>query len=670
MMSNFLQRILLVPFCLLVIFSGHIAINSLYAEDASKVAAKETSEAERRLLDDVKKLASDEWEGRGVGTEGLKKAAKFIAESFRDAGLDVSAAGGDPFQEFEIVDGAKLGSPNSLTLTGPDGKTISLEMGKNFEVCSFGGSGKIEGELVFAGYGIVATDLEYDEYDSIDVKDKIVIVMRRNPKQSDPHGPFAVGHGISRHAGLTTKLSRAFSNGAKGVIFVNDPYTVNSEKEQLEEQVEKAAAQVSKLEKENGDKSELETARTHLSQVKEILAKHVADKLMEFGYGGTRSGKSPATFHISQDVCNEILKPTLGKTLSEIEAQIDETGEPFSRPLEGWKVSGQAALKIIRVPVKNVIGVLEGQGPHSDETIVIGAHFDHLGRGGAGSLAANSTEIHNGADDNASGTAGLMEIARRLGERKDPLPRRVVFIAFNGEERGLLGANEYVDNPIFPLEKTVAMFNMDMIGRLDENKLTIFGTGTSKVWDAMLDKSTEGTGIELIKKTEGFGPSDHAAFYGKKIPVLHFFTGIHEDYHRPGDDWEKLNVPGMAKIIEILEKVVLETAEAEVRPDYISIPGTASLARSGSRPYFGSIPDFGENTEGYAISGVSPGSPADKGKLKGGDVIVELDGRKIGGLDDFDLALRDFRPGQQISVTVQRDSKKVELKVTLGTPKN
>lgn len=631
--------------------------------------AEESTAAETRLLNDVKKLASDDWEGRGVGTDGLNKAAEFISKTFHDAGLDVSVAGGDAFQEFEITDGAKLGTPNSLTFRGPDGQVLNLKMNADYQVCSFGGTGKIEGELVFVGYGIVAKDAKYNEYAGIDVKDKIVIVMRRNPSQSDPHGSFAVGHGISRHAALTTKLSRAFTHGAKGVIFVNDPHSARSERQQLEEQIEKAKAALAKNQDAQEKEKDVKTAKTHLEQVQSILAKHDSDPLMNFGYGGTRSGSSLPTFHMSQGLCNQILTSVVGKTLPQIEAQIDESGTPFSRNLPGWKVSAEASLKIIRIPVKNVIGVLEGEGPHKEETIVIGAHFDHLGRGGTGSLAPKSKEIHNGADDNASGTAGLLEIARRLGERNKPLPRRIVLIAFNGEERGLLGAHEYVDKPIFPLEQTVAMLNMDMIGRLTENKLTVFGTGTSSAWDAWLDQAVMGTDLVLAKKTEGFGPSDHAAFYGKKIPVLHFFTGIHDDYHRPGDDWEKLNVPGMATVVDLLEKIVLDTANADERLDYIHIAGAASLARSGSRPYFGSIPDFGKEVGGYAISGVSPESPADKGGLKGGDVIIELNKRKIGGLDDFDLALRDFSPGEQVDVVVLRDTKKVPLKVTLGTPK-
>ena len=650
----------MIRYLCLICFAGSF----LFTSDVN--AAEKAVDAER-LFNDVKQLASDEWEGRGVGTDGLRKAAEFIAESFREAGLNVTAHEGDAYQDFTINDGAELGEPNRVRLRTSDGE-IELEQGKDFEVCSFGSSGNFEGELVFAGYGIVAKDQEYNDYEHVDVKDKVVIIMRRNPKQSDPHGPFAVGHGISRHAGLTTKVSKAFSRGAKAILFVNDPYTGRSEREKLESRLADAKADVEKLRVAENSEDELKTAMTHLEQVEKILNEQNSDKLMEFGYAGTRSGTSVPIVHITQEVCNQILK-SAGKTLTELETQIDATGMPASIDIPDFRANIETSLEVVRVPVRNVIGVLEGDGPHADETIVIGAHFDHLGRGGNGSLSPQSKEIHNGADDNASGTAGLLELARRLGSRQEPLARRIVFIAFNGEERGLLGAYEYVKNPLFPLESTVAMLNMDMIGRLDE-KLTVYGTGTSSIWETILGESTTAKEMTLVRKPEGFGPSDHAAFYGKKIPVLHLFTGIHDDYHRPTDDWDKLNVAGMSQIVDLLEEITLAVANHSERPDYIEIAGSATLSRSGSRPYFGSIPDFSEEIKGYAISGVSPGSPADKGGLKGGDVIVELGDKKIGGLDDFDLALREFSPGEQVDVTVLRDGQNVKLKVTLATPKN
>lgn len=645
----------------------------------SFASAEELSPSAIRMQQDVKLLASDEFEGRGITTEGLEKAAHYIADEFKKAGLIVTADDGDAFQDFEITDGARLGSPNTLTLHGPNGKTIELKYDEDFRTCAFGGSGEFNAPIVFAGYGISAPDVEYDDFAGLDVKDKVVIILRRNPMQDQPHGPFAVGHGISRHAALLTKVSQAYTRGAVAVLLVNDPFSGRAQKEELAEQLEKARQSVidlaEKLVAPESDQSvllpQLRQAITHLKQVGEIHDKYDPDPLMEFGYGGTRSGRSPPCFQISIDACNTLLEDALGKSLTQIEKQIDESGKPDSQALNGWTASGQSSVELVKVPVKNVIAVLEGEGPFSDETIIVGAHYDHLGRGAEGSLAgaADRGEIHNGADDNASGTAGLIELARRLAARDKPLPRRIVFIAFTGEERGLLGSAAYVDKPLFPLDKTIAMFNMDMIGRMEEDKLVVFGTGTSSRWDGLVDQQAAGQKIEISKKPEGFGPSDHSSFYGKDIPVLHLFTGTHPDYHRPGDDWEKLNYPGMNRIINLLEAIVVDTATAEARPDLIKLKGTAQLERTGSRPYFGSIPDFGKEGEGYAISGVAPESPAALGGLKGGDVIIKLGESKVGSLDDFDLALRAFKPGEQVTVVVKRDGKEVPLTVTLSTPR-
>jgi len=641
--------------------------------------AQTLSPSAQRMLDDVKILASDDYEGRGVGTKGLDRAADYIVEQFKQAGLNVTAEEGDAFQDFEIPSGVKLGEPNVLTLHGPDGKTLELKYDQDFRTCAFGGSGKFEAPLVFAGYGIQAPDIGYDDYANLDVKDKVVIMMRRNPLQQDPHGPFAVAHGVSRHAALTTKVSQAFSHGAAAVLLVNDPATGRTQKAELSEQVEKARQQVIEVARKltvpdaaQADlMNELRQTLDHLKQVEAIHHEHSADPLMAFGYGGTRAGKSIPCFQISMDVCNQILLSAFGNDLAELESQIDTGKQPLSRELTGWTASGEAEVQAIRTAVKNVIGVLKGEGPLREETIIVGAHYDHLGRGDVGSMAApgSAKEIHNGADDNASGTAGLLELARRLGHRDKPLPRRLVFIAFTAEERGLLGSANYVESPLFPLKETIAMFNMDMIGRMEQDKLVVFGTGTSSRWEPLVDQAGTANNLVLSKKPEGFGPSDHASFYGKEIPVLHLFTGTHSDYHRPSDDWEKINAEGMERIVNLFETVILETANAEKRPDLIKVAGKATLERTGTRPYFGSIPDFAKEVEGYALQGVSPDSPADKGGLKAGDVIVRLGDKKIGGLDDFDLALRNFKAGEQVSVAVLRDGKEVTLNVTLSTPR-
>ncbi|MBL8849496.1 MAG: M20/M25/M40 family metallo-hydrolase [Planctomycetaceae bacterium] len=656
--------------CLVVLAIGVLTSSSIAGDNSGEID---------RLRTDVQTLASDDFEGRGVGTAGLEKAAEYVRNAFVGAGLDVTVAGGDPYQEFEITTGSQLTEPNTLAFNGANGQTIDLKYDADFRTCSFGDPGTFDAEIVFCGYGIESTDPPYNDFEAVDVKDKVVLVIRRTPQQKHENGLFAVAHGASRHASLTTKVSQAFQRGAAAVLVVNDVFTGRNEREQLESQLKEAEAEVLAAADQLVDaadvadadlaKSALETAVRHVRDVRDMLGKLNADPLIAFGYGGSRTGKSLPVFSISQAVCNQLLVESIGKSQSQIEDEIDATGKPQSVALTGWTAAGQASLKPVTVEIKNVIGVLEGEGPLADETVVIGAHYDHVGFGGEGSLAPGSTEIHNGADDNASGTAALLELARRFGERTPRLPRRLVFIAFTGEERGLLGSAEYVKEPLFALDKTVAMLNMDMVGRMDGQKLTVFGTGTSPVWDGWLDEFGGAAGLELSRKPEGLGPSDHQSFYTAKIPVLHLFSGTHSDYHRPTDDSEKINYDGMASVVELVDKLIVATATDPDRPAYVEVQGRSSMERDGSRPYFGSIPDFSADAEGYAIQGVAPGSPAAKAGLEGKDIIVRLGGHRIAGLDDFDLALRKFSAGQQVEVVVIRGGGEVTLTVTLAVPR-
>lgn len=631
-----------------------------------------------RLTSDIKYLASDELEGRGVGTDGLNKAADFIKQSFKDSGLKVDLVSGDAFQKFTMVTGAKLNEPNSLALTGPEGKTIAFELGKDANVCSFGGAGEFKGEIVFAGYGINAKEANYSDFEGVDVKGKVVVIMRKNPQHENPKNPFGGGgRGISRHADLNAKMAACKAAGAAAVLMVNDPLTIVSDAEQklsgAQGDVVKLAKEFAKLEPDNEGfkpaKEKLQKAIENFDLVGNKAHKGGDDTLMQFGYAGHGKDDSLPVLHISVAKCNELLQATLKKSLADIQHEIDSSLKPQSKVLTGWTVAGQTSVERVRTEVKNVIGVLEGEGPHADETIVIGAHYDHVGRGGAGSLSPGSKEVHNGADDNASGSVSLLELARRFGSRKEKLPRRLVFIAFTAEESGLIGSAKYVEQPTIPLDKSIAMFNMDMVGRLTENTLTIYGTGTSPTFKEDLTKLNGPREFKLTFKPEGFGPSDHSSFYGKKIPVLHFFTGTHNDYHRPSDDWDKINFEGMSRVVSLVEDMVVLTATTEKRPEYVSVAGSAQVGRSGNRPYFGTIPDFGKEVKGYAISGAAPGSPAEKGGLKGGDAIIQVGTHKVTDLDSFDLALRAYAAGQEVEVKVMREMKEVTLKVTLGAPR-
>jgi len=322
-----------------------------------------------------------------------------------------------------------------------------------------------------------------------------------------------------------------------------------------------------------------------------------------------------------------------------------------------------------RVSAKNVVGLLEGDGLHDEETIVIGAHYDHLGRGGMGSLDPDSHEIHHGADDNASGVSALIEVARRLATRDKKLPRRVVFIAFTGEERGLYGSAHYARDPLVPLDQTIAMVNMDMVGRLVDDKLIVYGTDTASEWNKLLDRLDTEHPFKLTRHPEGYGPSDHTSFYAKRIPVLFFFTGTHRDYHRPTDTFDKINVDGMRRITDLVVDAVVAIAQMDHRPTYQDVGAPPEFAKSGNRPYFGSIPDFSQEQPGYVLMGVSKGGPAERAGIKALDIIVGLNDQPIGNLEDFDTALRKFKSGDRVTVLVKRGGEDLKFEVTLEPPK-
>ncbi|MFO0819256.1 MAG: M20/M25/M40 family metallo-hydrolase [Pirellulales bacterium] len=670
-----------VPF--LAIFA--LTVNSQGDEASGSVSAVET-----RLAADAKYLASDELEGRGVGTGGLDKAAKYIADEFTKAGLRTDLFEGQPFQKFSVPSAVDRGPDdrNRLTLVGPavvDGKptTKPFKLEQDFQTLALGGTGKFSAPLVFVGYGITAADKNYDDYAGLDVKGKVVVVIRKEPQQDKDDSVFN-GKQASPYAPFVRKIANATDHGAAAVILINDLFSIRQARESEErawgELVDKLASTRAEFQK-----KEQPTAEDWAAHRKEIgrLAEQIqlsSQKLsgdfdsipgfLEAGQG-SHSKVLPVMF-CKRAAMAEVLRAG-GIDLDQVEREIDADLKPRSKELAGCQVDGETDVIHRRADVQNVVGVLEGEGPLADETVVIGAHYDHVGKGGpgSGSLAPPwSTEVHNGADDNASGTAALLEVARYFAKQEKKPRRRLVFIAFTGEERGLLGSAHYVKNPRFPLEKTVAMLNMDMVGRLADNKLIVYGTGTATEFNPLVDRLNEQHKFVITKHPEGFGPSDHASFYGKQIPVFHFFTGTHPEYHRPSDDAHLLNIEGMRRIVSMVSDTATAIVEAEKRPEYLEVKGSAQIGRSGDRPYFGSIPDFAEGVEGYALMGVAKGSPADRAGLKGGDVIVKVGDSNVRSLDDFDLALRKFKVGDKVLVTVKRGKEMVTVTVTLDPPRN
>ena len=674
---------------LLTLESFCIALFFLPVAAHSAEASKETNAAsEARLQASVKYLASDELQGRGVGTDGLNVAADHIAQEFAKLGLKTTWFDGTPFQKFTVAGNTEMGDKkhNRLVLRhageGDDksANEFALQLEQNFTPLAIGGSGEFDAEMVFVGYSISAQDLKYDDYAGVEVKDKVVVMLRKEPQQDDADSPFD-GKKASRYATFQRKVGAAASQGAAAVIIVNDNFDVQNkslaERKRWTQTLDKLTDKQNKFKEIDSPTDQQFTA--HLKEVAELtkqlqsssekLQQQQFDQLVKFQQAGIGNRTSMPVFFVARAAMDKVIQAALNTSLAELERQIDDDLKPRSAVLKGWQAVGEAKVIKKQAEIKNVVGVLEGEGPLADETVIIGAHYDHLGMGGAGTFAPWTVEIHNGADDNASGTAALLEVAHRLATRAEKPRRRVVFIAFSGEERGLLGSAHYVKNPRFPLEDTVAMLNMDMVGRMNDNKLIVYGTGTAKGFDDRVERLNQTYDFKLTKHATGMGPSDHASFYPKKIPVIHVFTGTHKDYHRPSDDWEKINVTDMRRVVDFVVDFADEVIADDERPEYVEVKRRATPEREGERPYLGTIPDFAVDAEGYALQDVVPDGPAAKAGLKAGDVITKFADDKITSLDDIDKALRKFKAGNKVKVTVQRNGKDVTVEVTLDPPR-
>ena len=568
---------------------------------------------EAELLKHVKYLASDELEGRKAGSKGAELAAQYIASEFKRYGLIPNGDQGTFFQNFEFVAGIKLGTVNTLSYT-VGGQTKSLRLDQEVRPLGFSSSESFQGDLVFVGYGIAAPDRDYNDYAGFDVKAKAVMVLRNTP-------PSDSTRDLAQFASLRYKASKAKELGAKAMIVVTGP--------------------------EDSD----------------------TDDLIKLTYDQSTGNAGVLAINITRKAADELLR-TGGKTISDLQKEINQSKTPKSLALPGVSVSMTVELKEIRQTTKNIVGFLAGSDPVlKDQLVVLGAHHDHLGFGGegSGSLKPDTVAIHNGADDNASGTAGLLELAEAFAANKASLKRSMLFISFAGEELGLLGSAHYVKNPTVPLERSVVMINMDMIGRLNNGALIVYGIGTSPGFETLVKKFNADSALVLKLNKDGFGPSDHASFYGKQIPVFHFFTDIHSDYHRPSDDYDKINYPGMEQVVRYIQKITTDLDQAGEKPQYVALEAPRPMAGAGrsTRVYMGTIPDFGEQTAGMKISGVREGSPAAKAGLEGGDVIVKFGKVDIKNLYDFTYALGEHKPGDEVEVIVKRGAELKTFRVKL-----
>lgn len=321
---------------------------------------------------------------------------------------------------------------------------------------------------------------------------------------------------------------------------------------------------------------------------------------------------------------------------------------------------------------QNVYAIVSGFDPAlKGEYLVIGAHFDHLGRSTSGALDPEAgAVIRNGADDNASGTAAVLALARRFSRK--PARRSVVFANFTGEELGLLGSAWFADHPPIPLDHVQAMLNFDMVGRLRNDKLIVYGVATATELKPLVDSANAGLGLRISAVGDGFGPSDQSSFYAKNIPVLHFFTDLHDEYHRAGDKAATTNSTGEVRVVDLAERIARSLTDRPARltfqrPASTQASRASSSERQGSGVYLGSIPDMGAaEVNGMKLSGVRAGSPADQGGLKAGDVIVEFGGTPVKDIYSYTDALGAFKPGDVVKVVVLRGTERLTLTVTLG----
>jgi len=572
----------------------------------------ETRVNPQAYLDHVKYLASDDLKGRATGSPELEKAAKYIAGKFKSYGLKPVA--GSYFQSFQVTTRTKIGDDTSFGYM-LDAVSHPSKLKDGFQVVGASASGEFAGPVVFAGYGITAPEYGYDDYAGLDVKGKIVLIWRYEPQQNDEKSKFA-GRNETSHAQLVNKGINAKMHGAKAVILVNPSFN-----------------------------------RTD-------------DPLDTFGQSAGQSGIPFVQIRAAE--VDGWFKAA-GKSVREVGEGIDKDLQPrsFAFP-EGLQVRASVDLEREQHKTENVVGYLPGQ---IDEYVVIGAHYDHLGLGDNHSLGKVG-EIHHGADDNASGTAGVLELAHWFA--KQPKQKRgILFMTFTGEELGLLGSAYYVGHPELPLEKCVAMINMDMIGRIRESKVYLAGSGTGANFKGLIDGMKGKYDFQLdLSETAGYGSSDHTSFTTKQVPVLFFFSGLHGDYHKPSDTWDKIDAPDAAKLLDLVSEVMLKLANDPVRPQYVRVeppspPKGSSGGGSGYGPYFGSVPDFAEVPNGVRFADIRAGSPAEKAGLKAGDIMTSFDGKPIANLYDYTYALRSKKPGDEVLVKVIRSGETIVAKVLL-----
>lgn len=587
-------------------------------------ASAPDAQREEKIKECVKYLSSEELEGRQPATDGNKKATEYIINAFKSLGLE--PIGGKYSSEFDITTGLTPGAKCSAVFrTLIERPGVPKEMWRaqerkwniNEDYYPLAASRKdsVSGELIFAGFGISCEEKGYDDYAGLSSEGKIAIILTESPfSKSDDE--------LKRYSSLNYKISNAINHGVKGIILV----------------------------KVQGDSANV------FYPLKAEHFPHFGDIVV------IQANRTSIAKYFPRNI-----------SLLPLEQEIVANRQPKSFLIPNNTITINVEIEKLRTPVSNVFALAKGTDPKlSGEYIIVGAHFDHLGWGEEGSLSGSKKpSIHYGADDNASGVAAMLDLAEAI--KKLPTRRSVLFVGFNCEEKGLLGSAAFVKDPQLPLENAVFMLNIDMIGRLkSESKLNLLGVGTAKNLSATIDSLVALDSMPVAKAKEGIGPSDHTSFFLRKVPVTMFFSGVHGDYHRPTDTWDKLEYPGIVRASDLAFKLVSTIANRDERPEFVNeafaaMSDTTKKMLRGNGAWFGIVPNFEESESGFIISGTSEGSPAQKAGLMAGDIITKFADKKIKNLYDLNSAISESKPGDVVGVTYLRNGREMHVEVKLSS---
>ncbi|OWY72629.1 hypothetical protein B7486_06850 [cyanobacterium TDX16] len=631
----------------MVVLALVLASSALAAVAGDRRSADESLFSRQTFLEHVSYLASDELEGRGTGQEGIDKAAEYIADYFEDCGVKPAGDDGTYFQNFSLKLWKKISRGTRLKI-GTDGRPASrsAKLHEDYRPFPFSSSASFDGEVVFVGYGIVNDDHDYNDYEDIDVADKVVLMMRRAPRFAE----FGMADMSFR-----SKSSRANARDAKAILIVNPTFD------------------------EDGDKL------------------YSFDESSGAAFGMTPPSYGVPMLHISRAVAERMLEAGGMPDLATIEEKIDNSHEPMSALLKGVSVKGRVKIAAVENPVRNVVGLIPGKGPNKDEYIILGAHYDHLGIRHKGEEGFDpEKDISNGADDNASGTALIMTMADAYSRGRAP-NRSILLMLFTGEERGLLGSAHFANKPTIDLTKAAAMLNFDMIGRLRKDTLEVGGMRTGDFEDMVRDLADE-HGLKVKDGGGGRGPSDHTSFYNKDIPVLFFFTGLHKQYHQPDDDTPLLNIDGAIRIAKFSADIIDAIDSRQVAPQFAKdsrrprigrpddededddvavaaaapranpheAPLSAASAGPGDRVRLGIRPDPSDAKGGILIGEVMDDTPAAQTDLRAGDRLTRLDGKQVEGIEGLREILGSLKFGDKTTAVIERDGKTLRKEIQFG----